>query len=257
MLKSPSTLTLQPAKPSKQPRLKRIMIIDGFNVMRSSHNLVTGLQCSPYDSRMNAITLLPMLKRIIKQGFRVRVVFKRLPKPFEILHNYIIGALNQMRLILYPEKDFLEADDKMMLEIAQRYGSMIITNDAFRNHEEYKEIATNNTIKYKKERNSKFSLDALQKGLIFENKIHMLATEDKVYCYPNSRDYRKVKSSHNNFWPATKNDIKAIDSLCDYVYYSICFQMGLRIPRSIKFMDDRENMPHKYVDFCVRNKIQF
>uniref|UniRef100_A0A914QKG9 RNase NYN domain-containing protein n=1 Tax=Panagrolaimus davidi TaxID=227884 RepID=A0A914QKG9_9BILA len=206
---------------------------------------------------MNAIALLPMLKRIIKQGFRVRVVFKRLPKPFEIFHSYIIDVLNQMRLILYPEKDFLEADDEMMLEIAQRYGSMIVTNDAFRNHEKYKEIATNNTIKYKKERNPKFSLDALQSRLIFENRINILATEDKVYCYPNSPDYQKVKISHDNFWPATKNDMKAIDSLCDYVYYSICYQMGLKIPRNIKFMDDSENIPHKYDDFCVLNKIQF
>uniref|UniRef100_A0AC35GPS2 NYN domain-containing protein n=1 Tax=Panagrolaimus sp. PS1159 TaxID=55785 RepID=A0AC35GPS2_9BILA len=68
------------------------MIIDGFNVMRSSHNLFTWLQCSLYDSRMNAIALVPMLKRIIRQGFRVRVVFKRLPKPFEIFHYYIIDV---------------------------------------------------------------------------------------------------------------------------------------------------------------------
>uniref|UniRef100_A0AC34FQT5 RNase NYN domain-containing protein n=1 Tax=Panagrolaimus sp. ES5 TaxID=591445 RepID=A0AC34FQT5_9BILA len=151
---------------------------------------------------------------------------------------YILEELNKMQLIIYPEKDFVEADDIMMLQIAERYGAKIISNDAFSNHPKYQTIAKKYTIRYKKKPNPNFSFEEFKLRLIFENKFCIEGEEEDMFCMLNDPDYKKVEESHNVFWQLTIIDKKIFDLLWKYVYCGICFEMGFKISSSIKFMND-------------------
>uniref|UniRef100_A0A914Y345 RNase NYN domain-containing protein n=1 Tax=Panagrolaimus superbus TaxID=310955 RepID=A0A914Y345_9BILA len=236
--------------PPHSPQLHRLIIIDGFNVMHGFKNLIDGLH---QDSRMNAMILLPLFRIFSNSGFIVRIALKRLPEPFEVDHMYIIQELNKVQACIYPKEDFREADDCMMLQIAERYGAKIISNDAFTNHPEYQFVAQKYTIKYKKTPNPEFSFDQLQHGLIFENKFTMNILSDDLYCSPDDPDYKKVRKSHDAFWRLTIIDNKILDLLWNYVHCGICSQIGFKIPSNIKFMNDNESCPPKFEVFKYRN----
>uniref|UniRef100_A0AC34F2I8 RNase NYN domain-containing protein n=1 Tax=Panagrolaimus sp. ES5 TaxID=591445 RepID=A0AC34F2I8_9BILA len=232
------------------PQLPRLILIDGFNVMHGFKNLMN----DPHvDSRMNAIVILPLIKTFSNAGFVVRIAIPRYPKPFEVNHMYILHELNKIQICIYPAKTFKEADDLIMLEIAEKYGAKIISNDAFKNHRKYQSVAQKYAIKYKKKLNPKFSLEELERRLIFKNKCFIDGKEDDMYCMLNDPDYKKVEESYDVFWQLTIYDKKILDLLQSYVHCYICSQIGFKIPSNIVFMADDENSPPKFAVFRNRN----
>uniref|UniRef100_A0A914QSL3 RNase NYN domain-containing protein n=1 Tax=Panagrolaimus davidi TaxID=227884 RepID=A0A914QSL3_9BILA len=174
-------------KELKEDELRRLILIDGFNIMHHFKNM--GLENpSIIDERMCPLVLLPLVCNLMKEGFIVRVVLKNIPREYKISESYILKELQGSGLCIFGlHANVEEEDDLVMLRIAKEYGALIISRDQFRNHKEYEEIARNNVVKYDKIStgllNDKDSTKKLQDGLCFKYRIDLHETPGMFFDY--------------------------------------------------------------------------
>uniref|UniRef100_A0AC34F639 RNase NYN domain-containing protein n=1 Tax=Panagrolaimus sp. ES5 TaxID=591445 RepID=A0AC34F639_9BILA len=221
----------------------RLLLIDGYNLMHSFKELFVEYR-SKDDLRMNAMVLVPLIRDLHQHGYRVRIVIKGMLVSERFVANcYILRELERMNLLLFPEDDEKESDDILMLSLAEQYGALIISNDAFANHQEYKRIAERNTIKYSRICNNNFKIETLEKELAFQYLISFEGVGDRFYCCKDDPDYEKVTLSYDIFRPLSQTTQKHLDLLHVYIYAELCSLLGVPRPTEIGFLKEDETLP--------------
>uniref|UniRef100_A0AC35F4J5 RNase NYN domain-containing protein n=1 Tax=Panagrolaimus sp. PS1159 TaxID=55785 RepID=A0AC35F4J5_9BILA len=245
--------TVQFRKELKEDELRRLILIDGFNIMHHFKNM--GLENpSIIDERMCPLVLLPLVCYLMKEGFIVRVVLKNIPRKNKISESYILTELQATGLCIFGlHADVAEEDDLVMLRIAKEYGALIISRDQFRNHKVYEEIARNNVVEFDKIStgclNDQNSTEKLQDGLCFKYRIDLHESPEKFIVDPSNIDYELVQKSMKKFKKLELGAYSRLMLIYLYTHAQFCYVYNVRIPRVLQSFINADSFPMIYSDF--------
>uniref|UniRef100_A0A914Q651 RNase NYN domain-containing protein n=1 Tax=Panagrolaimus davidi TaxID=227884 RepID=A0A914Q651_9BILA len=233
-------------------RLNRLILIDGFNVMHHFKDLDHRDPTVPLlDESMCPIILLPLIIKWTKDGHCVKVVLRNMPDADKVSHDYILRELEELGFLIYNNEDRVENDDLLMLDLAMKYGAIIITRDQFRNHKGYENIAELYSVEYEK-LPGKFSIENLKTSLSYKSKCEMHESNEFFYAYKSDNDYELVKESLTAFPLCNPYTITRLHILQLFLYNNIRYCYNLGLSKHINFLQPFDEFPMKWIDFRSR-----
>uniref|UniRef100_A0AC34G8D0 RNase NYN domain-containing protein n=1 Tax=Panagrolaimus sp. ES5 TaxID=591445 RepID=A0AC34G8D0_9BILA len=237
----------------KKNELRRLILIDGFNILHHFKNM--SLQDSAMvDDKMCPLILVPLVCSLMKEGFVVRIVLKNIPEENRISDSYVLQALISAGLCIFPlHYDVEEEDDLVLLKMAKQYGALIITRDQFRNHKEYQETAKQYVVEYDKVATGllkdRFSSKQLETNLCYKYSISVHEFAERFVVDPTCEDYELVEKASKKFKQINEGQYITMKLINMYIYALFCYIFNRGIPAAVEDFIHKGSFPMSYDDF--------
>uniref|UniRef100_A0A7E4VA35 RNase NYN domain-containing protein n=1 Tax=Panagrellus redivivus TaxID=6233 RepID=A0A7E4VA35_PANRE len=178
------------------------------------------------EARNDPMILALLAGVFLNHGLNFRIVVPKLATSDESSTNMFVDILDELvqcGLVIRPTTPDKEEDDRAMLQLADRYGAVIISQDNFRNHyEEFGNLIHTNVIGYKNVRNDKFSIEILKERLTVERRFCLNANSSDFYAQPTDPQYAKVKKGLTKFPQINPNMHEKIGALNLFIHEYLC-----------------------------------
>uniref|UniRef100_A0A1I7RJA2 RNase_Zc3h12a domain-containing protein n=2 Tax=Bursaphelenchus xylophilus TaxID=6326 RepID=A0A1I7RJA2_BURXY len=229
-----STVSVKREKVPKASPVRRVVVIDGCNVISKCSDRSYSIHTS--NNKFNALPILLMVHDLIKRKFEVFVTIKEFfmsPKTV----NYVF-ALEQLRAfeVLHVFPDAVD-DDRIILNTAKAYKGSIISNDKFRDRDDGEfgaEKARRMGFRYDADPNYFPNVDNAGKPeskFLFGLKFDYPDLNTKGLCFPGDPDYNEVKKIYDTVGELYLKRIMSItDLMASYIQREQCYALKVRCP---------------------------